>query len=79
MECELIDLYEAMIDLCFRWDDICPTRKEFLEILRNQPIFVVDFEDMISKTELLSELFYHQDEENYDFFKAIVDFKNKEE
>lgn len=79
MKRELIDLYEAMIDLCFRWDDICPTRKEFLETLRNQPIFVVDFEDMISKTELLSELYCHQGEEGYDMVRAIADFKNKEE
>lgn len=79
MKRALIDLHEATIDFCFRWDDICPTREEFLEFLRNQPIFEVDFNDMISKTQLLSELFCHQDEEDYDIFKAIADFKNKEE
>lgn len=79
MERALIDLHEATIDFCFRWDDISPTREEFLEFLRNQPIFVVDFNDMISKTELLSELYCHKDEEGYDMVRAIVDFKNKEE
>lgn len=79
MKQTFIDLYEAIIDFCFKWDDICPTREEFLEFLRNQPIFVIDTDDMISKTELLDELYCHQDEEGYDIFKAIADFENKEE
>lgn len=78
MKRALIDLYEAIIDFFFRRKD-SPTREEFLEFLRNQPIFEVDFDDMISKTELLSELFCHQDKEDYDFFRAIANFKSKEE
>lgn len=50
-----------------------------LEFLRNQPIFEIDFDNMISKTELLDELYCHQDEEGYDMIRAIANFKNKEE
>lgn len=67
-----------MIDLCFRWDD-SPTEEEFLEFLRNQPIFGVDFDDMVSEIELLGELYCHQDEEGYDMVRAIANFEGKEE
>ena len=78
MKRALIDLYEAIIDFFFRRKD-SPTREEFLEFLKKQPVFGTNTDDMISKTQLLSELFCHQDEEDYDIFKAIADFKSKEE
>lgn len=34
---EYIDRGETIINFCFDWDDIPPTRKEFVEFLKRQP------------------------------------------
>ena len=33
----LIDADEAIINFCFEWDDISPTRDEFVEFIKKQP------------------------------------------
>lgn len=37
----LIDVEKAIIDFGFEWDDISPTREEFVEFLKRQPDAVV--------------------------------------
>lgn len=34
---QFIDVNETIIDFCFEWDDILPTRDEFVQFLRQQP------------------------------------------
>ena len=39
----LIDADEAIIDFGFEWDDIPPTREEFVRFLKKQPTAENDF------------------------------------
>ena len=41
----LIDADEAIINFCFEWDDIPPTREEVIAFLKNRPDAVVRCRD----------------------------------
>ena len=40
---KLIDVNEAIINFGFEWDDIPPTREEFVRFLKKQPTAENDF------------------------------------
>lgn len=42
---KLIDVEKAIINFGFEWDDISPTREEFIEFLKRQPDAVVHCKD----------------------------------
>lgn len=44
----LIDCDEAIINFCFEWDDIPPTREEVIAFLKNRPDAVVRCKDCVN-------------------------------